>query len=258
MTPAPTSPPPFDAWLDRIEERSAALRAAAALAPSGAAVPSCPGWTVPDVLAHLGGVQRFWTAAVAAGPAARPPRDAAVPPPGGGLLEWSARGTEGLLAALRAAGPDAGCWTWWAESGGGGTAGRVARHHAREAALFARDAQEAAGAPEPLPSALAVDAVDDFLQRVLGSLDGWPHAPARVAVSADEGQAWTVILDATGASAVRAAPGAGLPRADAAVAAPAGDLLLAFYRRLPWDGGALRVSGDTALIRQLTVWQPLG
>lgn len=255
-----TSPPLFDALLDQIEDRSAALRSAARRAPSDATVPSCPGWTVPDLVAHVGALHRFWAAAVTAGPALLPPEDRAVPGrlPSGDLLDWSAGCTADLLDALRAAGPDAGCWTWWAQSGRDGTAGAVARHQVQEAAVFVRDAQAAAGTPEPLPSGLAVDAVDDFLQVVFGAMDGWPHAPARVAVVADEGRAWTLILDATGGSAIRAAAGHGRPEADATVAASASDLLLALYRRLPWDGGPLRVSGDAALVRQLAVWQPLG
>jgi uncharacterized protein (TIGR03083 family) len=256
-----TSPPPrFDDWLDLIEERSAALRAAVRIAPADARIPGCPDWTVPDLVAHLGGVQRFWAAAVAAGPALRPPADGDVPgrAPAGDLLQWSADSTTGLLDALRAAGADAGCWTWWAESGNASTAGAVARHQVQEAAVHVRDAQEAAGVPEPLPSGLAVDAVDEFLHVRFGSMDGWPHSPARVALVADEGRAWTLILDATGASAVRGAAGEGRPEADAAVSAPASDLLLALYRRAPWDGSCLRVTGDAALVRQLAVWPPLG
>jgi uncharacterized protein (TIGR03083 family) len=202
--PPPPGPPPtpgFDDWLGLIEERSAALRSAARGAPADAGVPACPDWTVRDLVAHAGATQRFWAAVVAAGPARRPPAEAEVPGrvPAGDLLEWSAQGTAALVAALRAAGARAPCWTWWAESGGASTAGAVARHHVQEAAVHVRDAQEAAGAPEPLPAGLAVDAVDEFLQVGFGSMDGWPHSPARVALVADEGRAWTLILDATGA-----------------------------------------------------------
>jgi uncharacterized protein (TIGR03083 family) len=255
-----TSPAPrFDDWLDQIAERSAAVRTAARSAPSGARIPACPDWTVRDLLAHVGGTQRFWAAAVTAGPAPRPPADGAVSEraPDGDLLEWSARSTAALLDALRAAGADARCWTWWAESGIAATSGAVARHLARVVAVHARDAQDAAGMPEPLPSALAVDAVDEFLHVGFGSMDGWPHSPARVALVADEGRAWTLILDETGASAVRSSSGEGRPEADATVSAPAGDLLLALLRRAPWDDGTLRVSGDAALVRQLVVWPPL-
>lgn len=256
-----TSPAPrFDEWLDLIEERSAALRSAAGKAPSDARIPACPDWTVDDLLAHVGGTQRFWAAAVTAGPAPRPPADGQVPDraPTGDLLDWSAHSTAVLLDSLRAAGADARCWTWWADSGSGATAAAVARHHVQQVAVHVRDAQDAAGMPEPLPSGLAMDAVDEFLHVGFGAMDGWPHSPARVALVADEGRAWTLILDATGASAVGSAVGEGRPEADATVSAPASDLLLALYRRAPWDGGSLRVTGDAALVRQLVVWPPLG
>ncbi|MYS24024.1 MULTISPECIES: maleylpyruvate isomerase family mycothiol-dependent enzyme [unclassified Streptomyces] len=248
---------PFEHWLARIEERSAAFRDAVGAADPQARVPGCPDWTTRDLAAHLGGVQRFWAATVSAGPARRPPSEEAVADrePTGELLAWSARSTALLLDALRAAGPDTPCWTWWAASGRPATAGAVARHQVQEAAVHTRDAQEAAGAPEPLPPAVALDALDEFLQVGFGSMDGWPHSPARVVLAADEGPAWTLILDPTGASAVRGGDG---PRAGAVLAGPASDLLLALYRRVPWDGAALRLTGDPELVRQLVVWPPLG
>jgi len=257
--PASAFPVPgFADWLEWVEERSAALRSVAETADEGARVPGCPDWTVRDLVAHLGHVQRFWAATVAAGPGPlRPAPDADGEAPSGDLFAWSAQSTHLLLDALRAAGPDAPCWTWWAGSGNPATAGAVARHQVQEAAVHARDAQEAAGAPQRLPAALAVDAVDAFLHVGFGSMDGWPHAPARVALAADEGPAWTLILDATGASAVRGGPGEG-PEAGAVVSGPAGDLLLALYRRLPLESGSLRVTGDAELVRQLVVWPPLG
>ncbi|WP_442785732.1 hypothetical protein [Actinacidiphila sp. DG2A-62] len=48
------------------------------------------------------------------------------------------------------------------------------------------------------------------------------------------------------------------PEAGATFSGPASDLLLALYRRVPWDEGALRVDGDRELVRQLVVWPPLG
>lgn len=258
--PAPPFPAPrFADRLELIEERSAALRKAAEAADAQARIPGCPDWTVPDLVAHVGEVQRFWAASIAAGPALRPPTDETVAgrTPSGELLAWSAESTAVLLDALRTAGPDVECWTWWAESGNPSTAGAVARHQVQEAAVHARDVQEAAGAAEPLPPGLAVDAVDEFLHVGFGSMDGWPHSPSRVALVADEGVAWTLILDATGASAIRGRPGEG-PEPGAAVSGPAGELLLALYRRTPWDSGALRVTGDADLARQLVVWSPLG
>lgn len=175
-----TSPGPrFDEWLDLIDERSATLRSVAGKAPSDARIPACPDWTVPDLLAHVGRTQRFWAAAVTAGPASRPPADGGLPDgaPTGDALEWSAHSTDVLLDSLRAAGGEARCWTWWADSGSASTAGAVARHHAQEVAVHVRDVQDAAGVAEPLPSGLALDAVDEFLHVGFGSMDGWPHSP---------------------------------------------------------------------------------
>lgn len=265
MTTSPFPRPEFADWLELIEERSAALRLAAGAAAPQARIPGCPDWEVPDLVAHLGGVQRFWAATVSAGPGLRPPGEESVPghrPPGtdglsAELLDWSAQSTAVLLDALRTAGPDAECWTWWAESGNPATAGTVARHQVQEAAVHARDAQEAAGAAEAIPSPVAVDALDEFLHVGFGSMDGWPHSPARVALVTDEGPAWTLILDSTGASAVRSGPGEG-PGPGATVSGAASDLLLALYRREPLDAPVLRLTGDAELVRQLVVWPPLG
>jgi hypothetical protein len=82
--------PAFDDLLSQIEDRSAALRAAAAGTPAQARVPGCPDWSLHDLIAHLGGVQRFWAAVVQAGPADGPPDDVPGSEPQGDLLAWSA------------------------------------------------------------------------------------------------------------------------------------------------------------------------
>src|SRR5258708_12753287 len=68
----------FADMLALIEDRSAAMRGAAAEAGFDAQVPGCPDWTVADLLAHVGRVQLFWTAVVAAGEALGPPDDESV------------------------------------------------------------------------------------------------------------------------------------------------------------------------------------
>ena len=85
--------PSFADHLAFIEERSAALRTAAAAAPAEARVPGCPEWHAADLVGHLGEVQRFWAAIVAAGPAAGPPEDVPGRTPEGDLLAWSAART---------------------------------------------------------------------------------------------------------------------------------------------------------------------
>jgi hypothetical protein len=93
----------FGHMLSLIEDRSAALRTSAAAAGLDARVPGCPDWSVRDLVAHLGEVQLFWSAAVAAGPAHKPPTEEQVGDrePRGELLTWSAGQTAALVRALR-------------------------------------------------------------------------------------------------------------------------------------------------------------
>ncbi|MDV9198635.1 maleylpyruvate isomerase N-terminal domain-containing protein, partial [Streptomyces sp. Wh19] len=64
----------FSDLLRLIDERSTAFRAAVSSASSlDVRVPTCPEWTLFDLVRHLGEGRRFWAATVAAGPAAAPP-----------------------------------------------------------------------------------------------------------------------------------------------------------------------------------------
>ncbi|NBE85450.1 maleylpyruvate isomerase N-terminal domain-containing protein [Micromonospora rubida] len=68
-------------------------------------------------------------------PRPRPRRTATRPrPERDALLAWSTESAEQLLSALRAAGPDRGCWTWWDRSESRQTSRAVARHQLQEVA----------------------------------------------------------------------------------------------------------------------------
>lgn len=242
-----TSLLPFPEALDLISERSAVLREAVATGDTAARVPGCPEWSLRDLVAHLGAVQRFWAEVVAAGPADSPP-EFVEGDPTGDLLEWSAESTRQLIDALRVAGPDRDCWTWWGASEAPMTAGAVARHQVQEAAVHAWDAQEAIGKPEPIPAAVAVDTIDELLVVTLGSLGAWPHRPARIALSAVEGPTWLVDLTPAGAKADPAAGGEPL----ATIRGAASDLVLAVYKRIPAD--RVEVDGDREAVEQFLAW----
>src|SRR5687768_4009793 len=125
-----TAIPPFPELLSLIVGRSAALRDAAAGGDLTARVPGCPDWSVHDLVAHLGAVQRFWAVTVALGDDSGPPsaEQRGDQEPHGDLLEWFEESTRALVTALRAAGPEAPSWAWWGTSGAPLTAGAVARH----------------------------------------------------------------------------------------------------------------------------------
>jgi uncharacterized protein (TIGR03083 family) len=243
----------FHDLLTLIEDRSAALRVAAAEVALDSLVPGCPDWSVRHLVAHLGEVQRTWAYIVAAGPSAEPPDEDAVPgvEPGEDLLAWSAESTGELVRALAAAGPDQECWTWWAQAGGSApsTSTAVARHQVQEAAVHAFDAQEAAGHGEPLPAAVAADGVPEFLSVSLASLGPWPHEPGQVGLDAADAGTWVVDLDADGA-ATRPPDAAGKP--GAWLRGPASDLVLTLYGRNAH--GDVEVEGDSELAEQLLEW----
>ncbi|WP_033280993.1 maleylpyruvate isomerase family mycothiol-dependent enzyme [Streptomyces sp. NRRL F-525] len=250
----------FPVLLRLIDERSEAFRAAVASAPSlDAQVPTCPEWTLRDLVQHLGGVQRSWAAIVAAGPAdARP--DVTVseaPQERAALLAWSAESTEQLLGSLREFGPDRGCWTWWGDSQSPQTSGAVGRHQVQELMVHAYDAQITVGAPRPLPDEAALDGIDEFLSTCCAGTDPWPHEPAAVEYHATEGRSWRLALSADGARATELpvpATETGSDAAGATLEGTAGELVLALYARIPVN--SLKVDGDPRLFDLLLAWDP--
>jgi uncharacterized protein (TIGR03083 family) len=196
-------------------------------------VPPCPAWTLRDLVVHLGAVQRFWAANIAAADASAPDESAGDPdaadyprPADSDLAAWMTKSTDALVAAIEAADADAPCWTWW---GAPATAGAVARHQVQEAAVHRWDAEAAAGTTRPIAPDAAADAVDEFLAISLG--DAIDELQGSVTLTAsDAGTTWTVGR-------------AGGPAVD--VVGTASDLLLALYGRI--DHAGLTIEGDTEL-----------
>jgi uncharacterized protein (TIGR03083 family) len=244
-----------------IDERSAAFRAAAASAPSlDLQVPTCPEWTLLDLVQHLGAGRGSWAATVAAGPDAEGKAPLGVPPEDpdtASLLAWVADSTTELVEALHDAGPDRGCWTWWGDSQSPKTSGAVARHQLQEIAVHTYDAQLTAGSAQPLPDEVALDGVEEFLVTCCATTSPWPHEPAVVDYHATEGRSWRVWVSSEGAKVARRAPAVSADEAlaDLSVTGTASDLVLAaFYGRLPLE--TLEFDGDRAVIDQLIAWDP--
>lgn len=246
----------FDDMLALIDDRSAALRTAAARAGFEARVPGCPEWTVADLVAHLGEVHIFWTAVVGAGEASGPPDPETVgdTKPGPDLLAWSAEASSNLVRELRNAGPDRICWTWWESTGEPTTSGAVARHQVQEAAVHAYDAQQAAAHAEPLPAAVAADGVSEYLHVELPTNGPWPYEPATVVLETGRGGKWVLDLGPEGVH-VLSGDDHGNVKPHATVTADPSDMVLAFYRRDTI--GELQVEGNKDLVPQLISWPNL-
>ncbi|MFD7066278.1 maleylpyruvate isomerase N-terminal domain-containing protein [Streptomyces sp. NPDC059913] len=261
----------FPDLLRLIEERSTAFRAAVASAPSlDVQVPTCPEWTLFDLAQHIGEGRRDWAVTVAAGPA--PAKSAAEGAPAAprereALLAWLAESTGQLLDALREAGPDRGCWSWWETLQSPHTSGAVARHQLQQMAVHTYDAQITVGAAQPLPEEAALDGVDEFLSTCVATASAWPHQPAAIDFHASEGHSWRLSLSADGARSARLPrPGTvpattadrsqdpDAPAAFASVRGTANELVLILHDRIPID--SLELDGDRRLFDQLRAWEP--
>ncbi|ARX86693.1 hypothetical protein SMD44_06165 [Streptomyces alboflavus] len=130
-------------------------------------VPSCPGWTVNQLVRHLGHGYRWAETTIRTRAAAPPPdtemrdlsayagEDPAV------LAPWLRESAAGLTDALRAAGPGAPVWT----PVPGETSGFFARRFAHESLVHRADAALALGIDfTVLDEAVAVDAVDEWME----------------------------------------------------------------------------------------------
>jgi uncharacterized protein (TIGR03083 family) len=172
------------------------LAAAAERAGMGAAVPSCPGWAVRDLLKHTGYVHRWATGFVAGGPG-RPPGDASEAeilsqgPGDAELPGWFCEGHAALVRALSEAPPDLDCWAFLAAPS---PLAFWARRQAHETAIHRVDAEQAAGrasAPAFEP-AFAADGVDELIMGLLARSirrGNWPGLDGSLAIHAADGEA---------------------------------------------------------------------
>jgi uncharacterized protein (TIGR03083 family) len=223
----------FEDAVDAIGEDSRLLSDVVATADLETRCPSCPEWSVRDLAHHIGVVQWYWGANVRAANAQERSGGELTPVPGDrDLLAWLGWCSYSLLGALREAGPDAPCWTWWGEPR---TAGAVGRHQAQEAAVHRWDAELATGSVDSLRPELASDGVPEFIQIMVGA-DADALSGTVTLSATDTGASWRVGGGSTGGSSGRAAE----------LQATASDLVLMLYRRLPVPDSA--VLGDPMLV----------
>jgi uncharacterized protein (TIGR03083 family) len=245
-----------------IEEQSAAFTEA--VTRPGALerdVASCPGWTVHDLVYHLGEVQTFWTLILQAG-GGLPGDDEerAAKDYGRDLMGWWRERSAGLVRQLRAMPKDAPSWCWWNDERRA-TAGDVAFRQAHEALIHRWDAENAVGAVRPTDPALAADGVDEFATRFLSGGD-WSGPSGvlalRAADAGDSGYEWRFGCGSESPAEdgrprwlvdKRARPLA------AVVTGSAEQLDLMLWRRIEPDPD--RVEGDGELLAAFLAWPAL-
>src|ERR1700744_2241075 len=163
-------------YLDSLAAAFALRRAAATAAGLDAPVPSCPGWTVTDLVRHTGEVYLHKTLAMRLGyfPGEQAWPDGLAPPP---PLELLDRTYADLTHELTTRAPDSPAPTWYRPEP---TVAFWMRRMAQETVIHRIDAELAARAVtgqavSPVPDDVAADGVDEVLIRFLGygSTD-WP------------------------------------------------------------------------------------
>ncbi len=197
-------------------------------------VPSCPGWTMLDLVRHLGGVYGYAVRQVRS--AERVP-DAPLEVPDDEVLAALADLHAELLLVFAETDPDAPSWNW--DRDRPNVAAFWPRRMALETVVHRWDVQNALGlhddgAPAPIDADLACDGVDEVLEQFLPrrrgrakeDLTGTVHLHATDASPSVPAE-WTVELGPRGAVAVRRVHEKG----DAAMRGPAGELLLACWGR---------------------------
>jgi uncharacterized protein (TIGR03083 family) len=225
-------------WLDALSRHGHALSAGARHDPA-ATVPACPGWTVDDLLRHIGGIHHRTALIVGEHRTERPHPDEYAAPHGN-ALGWYEAGLANLLDVLRATDPTQDCWTfvgtqpasWWF------------RRMAHETAIHRVDAEQATGAVGSIDAAFAVDGVGEALQ-----LASYHHVP-------DDAATGTVHLHATDVEGEwlvtfgeHLVVTEGHAKGDAAIRGPADRLYLWVWGRAPQEG--LEIFGDRAAVDRL-------
>jgi uncharacterized protein (TIGR03083 family) len=213
----------FIAALDR---DSAAFVDACEVAGLTTPVPSCPGWTVADLLWHLTEVHDFWRTIVADRLSDWKSYDQPSRPVDEGLAGMYRHGRIDLVSTLASADPETQVWTWAADR----STGFVIRRMAQETAVHLWDATEAAGMVNPLEATLASDGIDEFLSHFTSDA---AERAAAVAGSvhihcADVPGEWTIRETDGGFTVAREHS-----KGDCAIRGAASDILLALWRRVP-------------------------
>jgi uncharacterized protein (TIGR03083 family) len=237
----------YESHCTALRREGRALTVAARTAGVGAPVPSCPEWTVADLLGHVGRLHRWIAAIVDSG--GDSPSDHwsdAEPPPAEDRIEWFDGGVDIVTDVLLRVEPATPAWSWTTDA----TAGFWARRQANETAIHRWDAQTAAGATEGVDPSLAVDGVDEFFGLIPfwkghGALNGAGESIHLHATDV-EGE-WSVRLGADGVIVTN-----DHADADVALRAPASDLLLFLYGRAGPSVG--ETAGDVSLLER---WQAL-
>ena len=216
-------------------------------------VPTCPGWTLRQLITHVGRAHR-WAAANIAAKASEPipfreVPDGRLPDDPGEHAGWLIAGAARLADAVRAAGQEP-MWTPVGRLPASGWARRMAH----ETAVHRADGHITAGQEPVIDAGIAADGIDEWLAMLSGPGAGDEAGHVRVLaggrilhIHATDGVPgtgeWLVSTDSDGLTVT---PGHG--KGDVAARGPAWALLLLLVRRVPPDSPQVEIIGDRSLL----------
>jgi uncharacterized protein (TIGR03083 family) len=237
MTPA------YSELIAAVRREGSGLLAAAALG-TDAEVPTCPGWTVEDLLHHVAQVYCNAITLVVTRATSRP--EQRPPVPDGEPLAVLTELLDDLVEQLGGVPPDTPVWNW--SPNAEHVAAFWARRMAHESAVHRFDAQRAHGVAEPIGGELAADGIDELIDlmvpRVVERDGATLPDGALVLVGGSDGE-WRLRLSEKGIERLDVAPAGAT-----VVTGTASALLLALCGRIAWD--SLQVEGDPDLLRAFT------
>jgi uncharacterized protein (TIGR03083 family) len=146
-------------FIAEIERASKSMRAIYSESVAENRVPSCPDWNLKEIMLHLADVQAHWAKTIL-NPDAAEEMDFINQTPDRDINEWCESKTQELIDAINSVSPDKPCATWWTSPK---TAEAIARHQAQEACVHAWDAHLAIGKDIPLPRAVALDGIAEWI-----------------------------------------------------------------------------------------------
>jgi uncharacterized protein (TIGR03083 family) len=244
-----------DRYFAEIEATTAGLAEIVAEHDQSLPIPTCPEWTLRQLVTHVGRAHR-WAGEITRTRSAVPipfreVPDGKLPADRAEQCAWLRAGAARLVDAVREAGSDV-VWTFT----GPAPAGFWIRRMTHETLVHRADAQLAAGAaPESaIDAEVAADAIDEWLM-LLARGRGNVGEPAKALPAGavlhvhatDDGLdgrgEWLIRHDAGG---LAVEPGHG--KGDAALTGPAVSLLLVLLRRRPASDPAVTVYGDSAVV----------
>lgn len=215
----------------------------------------CPGWTMRDLVRHLGMIH-LWAASHVAFPHDEPgyesedeehaafagfwPTLGIFWPDDGDLIDWYLRTNGNLVDSLESASPDVAAWTFLPAPT---PLAMWARRQAHETAVHRFDAQDATGAVSQFDPLFAADGIDELVSGFAPRKDQFPTTSTRTMVihANDTGDRWHVTLAPDGIATVR-----GDGPADVTLSGDASDIYLTLWNR--GKDSTLTVEGDRGLL----------